>query len=93
MAGGDRILFARNADPLANGGLPAVDHTFSFSLVNGAGVAGGPRYRVEDHAVPHQGQGAEDPVSNDDPMNWCPATTPYGDGDLGSPKAAGETCP
>ncbi len=103
VAGGDRILFARNADPLANGGLPAVDHTFSFSLVNGAGALSLVRDGMVLDTVTWTSSnagaswtldpGAEDPVSNDDPMNWCPATTPYGDGDLGSPKAAGETCP
>jgi hypothetical protein len=30
-------LFARGTDPITNGGLPAVDATFSFSMVNGNG--------------------------------------------------------
>jgi hypothetical protein len=34
----------------------------------------------------------EDATANDDLGNWCPATLPYGDGDLGSPGAANEEC-
>ncbi len=30
--------------------------------------------------------------SNDDPGQWCEATVPYGDGDLGSPGAANAAC-
>jgi len=31
-------------------------------------------------------------ASNDDPTQWCEATVPYGDGDLGSPGAANPAC-
>jgi len=32
------------------------------------------------------------PTDYDDGSNWCPALTAYGDGDLGTPGAANETC-
>ncbi|RMG98095.1 MAG: hypothetical protein D6705_06685 [Deltaproteobacteria bacterium] len=100
---GDRILFARNQDTATNGGLPPVDHTFGFSLVNTNGtlslVRDGTTLDTVTWATSNTGASwtldptAEDPVSNDDAMNWCPATMAYGDGDLGSPKAMGEMCP
>ena len=37
-------------------------------------------------------EGAEDAISNDLRPSWCPATSPYGDGDLGSPGAADSVC-
>jgi hypothetical protein len=35
---------------------------------------------------------AEDPTANDDPLNWCLATTPFGAGDLGTPGEQGLSC-
>lgn len=32
-------------------------------------------------------------LDNDDPNRWCPAVTPYGAGDHGTPGAANDTCP
>ncbi len=103
VTAGDRVLFARNADAATNGGLPPVDHLFTFSLVNSNGtlslVHDGGVLDTVTWTTSNAGASwtldppAEDPISNDDPMNWCPATTAYGDGDLGSPKATGETCP
>jgi hypothetical protein len=34
VAAGSRVVLARNADPAVNGGLPQVDFTFGFNLVN-----------------------------------------------------------
>ena len=33
-----------------------------------------------------------DATDNDDPDNWCEASTPYGDGDLGTPGSANDGC-
>ena len=38
VTAGSYALFARSLDPLANGGLPAPQATFSFALANSAGV-------------------------------------------------------
>lgn len=32
------------------------------------------------------------PTDNDSPESWCPSTASFGDGDLGSPGAANESC-
>ncbi|MGB0589739.1 MAG: lamin tail domain-containing protein [Myxococcota bacterium] len=37
-------------------------------------------------------EGAEDAISNDLLPSWCPATQPFGDGDLGSPGEADTAC-
>jgi hypothetical protein len=38
LAAGSYALFARGTDPATNGGLPAVDATFGFSMVNGGNM-------------------------------------------------------
>lgn len=34
-----------------------------------------------------------DAIANDDPVNWCLATTPFAEGDLGTPGAVNPQCP
>ena len=34
-----------------------------------------------------------DPMSNDSPFSWCLATSPYGNGDLGTPGSPNSACP
>ncbi len=102
VAAGTRVVFARNADGGTNGGLPEVLATFSFGLVNADGsVSVGLGGTVLDGVTwTSSGTGAslnldpsaEDPVANDDEMNFCDATSPYGDGDLGTPTAANDSC-
>jgi len=36
---------------------------------------------------------ATDATLNDDGAHWCPAVTPYGDGDLGTPGSPNDPCP
>ena len=100
VAPGDFILFAHQADPGVNGGLPAVDHIFSPSLTN---TNGGLSIAVADtllHTVGWtltQKAGKStllDPDGVLDPMNtladgppWCYAA------DAGTPKAANPQCP
>jgi hypothetical protein len=36
--------------------------------------------------------GSRNPTANDDPQNWCPATSAYGAGDLGTPGADNPNC-
>jgi hypothetical protein len=92
-------LLARVADMGQNGGLPAVDATFSFNVTNsGPGLF----IAVDDmllDAVAYSSSGtgvarsldpdAYDPAQNDADANWCPATDAYGAGDLGTPGLGG----
>jgi hypothetical protein len=102
VTSGTYLLFARNEVTAENGGLPAVDYTFSFGLTNGGdslfvGIGG-----TTLDAVTWTGSttGAStsvdpdyaDPVNNDTEANWCEGRTAYGDGDLGTPGAANEHC-
>lgn len=104
VAAGDHVLFAKNTDELQNGGLPAVDHTFNFSLVNSnGGLAIGVADVVLDvtsYGSTSAGKsasldsGSYDVSLNDDAnmAPWCVAVDPYGDGDLGTPKAVNPVC-
>ncbi|MCA9706616.1 MAG: lamin tail domain-containing protein [Myxococcales bacterium] len=101
-AAGERVLFARSADPLVNGGLPPVLGTFGFGLTNAGGTLFvGLEGRALDTitwsssptgASSSLDPAAENPVDNDVEANFCPSTEPYGDGDLGTPGAVGPAC-
>ena len=99
---GSYVLFARDLDPLQNGGLPPVDHPFSFSLNNSdAGLAVGVAdvhldevlYSAStDGSATQLEPGTLTPAGNDVPGNLCPATDPYGAGGNGTPGAANPDC-
>ncbi|HFE44705.1 MAG TPA: hypothetical protein ENJ18_04310 [Nannocystis exedens] len=101
---GDYILFARDADPMLNGGLQGVDYTFDFGLTNtSGGLAVGVADVVIDvtsYSSSKAGKSASlDPGSYDADLNddaamppWCSAVDIYGDGDLGTPKAVNPLC-
>jgi len=102
VSAGSYVLFARNTDSMANGGLPAVDVTFGFSLNNSGnglavGLAGGFLDEI-DYASSNDGSatqvdpGSLTPAGNDSDANRCAASTPYGDGDNGTPGAANPSC-
>ena len=90
-------LLARKSDMMVNGGLPAVDATFSFNVTNsGPGLFIGIDDALLDEVFyGNSGMGAArsldpdayDAADNDMEANWCNATDAYGDGDLGTPKA------
>jgi hypothetical protein len=105
---GDLLLFARSADPAANGGL-APQGTFSFSLVNGGGsltlehdgtlidaVSWGSG-DVDAGRSRNLPAAAQSSTANDDPTNWC--TVPadaglrYFDGNHGTPGSDNIACP
>lgn len=102
MQPGDHAVIAREADPAINGGLPQVDATFGFSLVNSNGVlwVGTDQATVDlvgwasvpAGAARSLDPSAADPQANDDEAAWCPAITAYGDGDLGTPGADNPSC-
>jgi hypothetical protein len=102
VTAGTYLLFARNDDPAVNGGLPPVDFTFSFNLVNSDGEVflGRDDEVLDAVAYPNSGNGVADnldpryfdPQANDERGVWCRATTPFGDGDLGTPGAPNVEC-
>ena len=102
VTAGTHLLFARKDDPSVNGGLPPVDFTFSFNLVNSDGEVFLSR---DDELLDAVGYGSSvngvssnldpryyDPDLNDDRGVWCRGTTPFGDGDLGTPGAPNVEC-
>lgn len=99
---GSYVLFARDVDPLVNGGLPPVDFPFSFGLNNAdAGIAVGVADvhldEVQwassiDGSATQLDPGAQTPAGNDDPGNLCAATSTYGAGGNGTPGAANPAC-
>jgi hypothetical protein len=99
---GDYILFARKDDPGVNGGLPPVDFTFNFNLVNSNGsLFIGLDGELLDHVDwPSSTTGTSrqldpskfDPIENDDPDYWCAGVDPFGDGDRGTPGAPNINC-
>lgn len=107
VTAGARLVFAKSADPMANGGLPPITATFSFALVDGTPATPGDVQLVlgptvldsvtwtsTRSGVAHQiDPDEETPTGNDLPANQCDATTTYGDGDFGTPAAANTQCP
>ncbi len=101
---GDAVLYARGIDPMLNGGLQGVDYTFDFGLTNtSGGLAVGVADVVIDVTTYSSSKAGKstslDPGSYDADLNndadmapWCTAVDPYGDGDLGTPKAVNPAC-
>jgi hypothetical protein len=102
FAAGSHVVFARSADSGMNGMLPKVDFTFSFGLTNSGGSifvgTGGQVLDQVMYASSKSGVAASldpaktTPAANDDPLNFCSATTTYGAGDKGTPGAANPSC-
>ena len=102
VSAGSYVLFARNTDTLANGGLPAVDVPFGFSLNNSnnglaVGLEGTFLDEVDyssstDGSATQVDPGSLTTVGNDNVANRCAASTAYGDGDNGTPGAANPSC-
>jgi hypothetical protein len=102
VTSGSYLLFARDSSPALNGGLPAVDRVFDFTIANTAGTLrlgyGGELLDAVVWTGSHTGAStALDPELTDITMNdnedhWCAGEAVYGDGDMGSPGAANPTC-
>lgn len=100
VTAGTYVVFARNSMSMVNGGLPAVDYTFDFDLVNTSrGIAlarGGALLDAVTYAASSRGTSTqikpdkETAVDNDLPDNTCPARAAdtYGLGDHGTPGKA-----
>ncbi len=102
-AAGTHLLLARGSVAATNGGLPTVDATFGFSLVQSDGVLrvgfGGSDLDVvtwtsSTAGAAHQlDPDVRTPVGNDGAAHWCPATETYGAGtDHGTPGDAKGSC-
>jgi hypothetical protein len=102
VTAGSYLVFAVDADPAVNGGLPAVDQVVDVSLTNSDGLLrlGYGEQVLDSITWGSASAGASsalepsltDPDDNDDQQYWCAGETPYGDGDLGSPGAANASC-
>ena len=94
VTAGDYLVVARDVDPLVNGGLPAVDYLYPSTLPN---TNSGLYLAIEGTTLDifsyvDATEGAA--TSRDETSGaFCPATAPYGDGDLGTPGAANPACP
>jgi len=94
VTAGTHLLFAREADTTKNGGLSAVDHLVGFGIVNTTdGLFIGMDDAILDTVTySSTSQGASTSLAPDESAS-CTATTPYGDGDLGTPGLANQNCP
>jgi hypothetical protein len=102
VTAGSHALLARSADPGINGGMDNVTAEFDLGLTNGesslfVGIDGVVLDAITwmsstQGAATSLDPGSRNPTANDDPLNWCPATAPYGAGDLGTPGAANPNC-
>ena len=110
---GSPVVFVRNGDPLANGGVVG-DYTFgrSFQIaevddqitltfedpdlgsfeMSRVAFDGAPTWPHSEGATLTLDPTAWTEDDNDDPESWCPGTSVFGDGDLGTPGAANDGC-
>ena len=108
VTAGSYLVFAKSANPDDNGGIPVpITATFGFALVDGTPANPGDVRLLFGGEVldaitwtstrvgrSHQlDPGKLDPIANDDASSFCDGSTPYGDGDLGTPGAANLACP
>lgn len=111
MAPGSYLVLGNNADTTLNGGVQVDYAWSSFSLANGADqiVLSRPDGTVSDRVAYDDGvlwpdtagrsislrMTARDALSNDDPANWCHASTPISasNPDLGTPRLDNDACP
>lgn len=105
---GGRAVFGTSADTTLNGGVPVdLGYSVDLVKLGNEGdtlglYAGGALIDAFtwDEAVMTLAEGAAlqlsstvtDAAGNDDPTAWCLATSPYGDGDLGTPGAPNDGC-
>ncbi len=108
---GKYLVVGNNVDVTTNGGVQVRYRYTSYTLGNGADaiVLTHPSGQVLDRVDYDDGvlwpdmpgmsislrPGMEDAVANDDPLNWCHASSPIGGGnpDTGTPRQANDPCP
>ncbi len=102
VTAGTYILFARNANPAENGGLPGTPFEFGFSLV---GTDDGVFIAHDDvvldvvtYAAAANGVSTSldpdhlNPTDNDNADYWCPGRTAYHVDNMGTPGLANQEC-
>ncbi len=100
---GSVVLFARDADTLDNGGLPAVDVVFSTVTLNNSNgslvlnIDGGLLDEItwsssSDGASVSLDPGSATIVGNDTATNFCDGVGPYGPGGAGTPGMPNPMC-
>ena len=103
---GDYVLLARSADPFVNGALPAPKYVYGsltlsdtnqqLELIRGdAGIDAVSLLASTSGKSWQLDPTKQDPLSNDNPANFCPAPqrwVPDAGGDFGSPGAANPSC-
>ena len=105
---GDYVVFAHTMDDQMNGGIPngSVYGTFTFAMVAGSVASPGDVQIVSGTTVVDavtwtrstSGKALQldpsltDATSNDQPSNFCDATTTYGLGDFGTPAVMNTKC-
>jgi hypothetical protein len=89
---GAHVIFARNANPLENGGIEGVDADLSLSLNNSdEAIALSIGGQILDR-VTYDRSTAGVATQVDELGNLCEAVHAYGDGDLGTPGSANPRC-
>ncbi|MDP6945522.1 MAG: lamin tail domain-containing protein, partial [Myxococcota bacterium] len=107
LAPGQRFVIGRDGDSTQNGGL-VLDHVapqmslknlsdtvqlvWDELVIDAVSWDQSAGWDVPEGASLALAAGAEDAVSNDLQPSWCAATSPYGDGDLGTPGSPDTTC-
>src|SRR4029453_2322732 len=101
-AAGTRLVFVRNADPTANGGITTFEATFDhFSLSSsGSLYVGHGGAALDSVSWTSSAAGTStslnpdqiDAVANDDESNWCAGQGVYGAGGQGTPGQANSAC-
>ncbi len=94
VTAGTYLVFAHDTDTTTNGGIPKVDEPFSFGLTNSSGglflAEGGQLLDSTTWQSSTSGASTQlDPAGG----KWCPGTSAYGDGDLGTPGTVNVACP
>jgi hypothetical protein len=103
VTAGTYLVIAGSLDPELNGHLPRADAELPNNFLSNAGseLFVGMDDVVFDHITYGSASSGTatsldlnslDTVSNDEALNWCPATDTYGDGDRGSPGGANPEC-
>jgi hypothetical protein len=108
VSSGEYVVFVRELDTTLNGGIPAdaflwptqleltVTGSLWFSTPSTVDVPGtlidAVTWSAKAGESTQLDPDFEEAIANDDLGKWCPATLPYGDGDLGSPGAVNEEC-
>ena len=91
--GVESVLYAYGADiTLGNGADELVLERSDGTVIDAVMWDGGPAFPDPSGASMSLDFDATDELANDDGANWCEATTPYGDGDSGTPGAANDSC-